>query len=90
MTLGVTYHKLIIDAATPTTEIWLGDDQGFLVSKAAGRLTIGIKPGDYIVEFTLGGPCYPLRINADQHLSEAQVRQASPQPRPIPNIDIAP
>lgn len=90
MTLEMTYHRLIIDAEAPTTEIWLGDDKGFLVSKSVGRLTIGIKPGYYMVEFTLGGLCYPLRINADQHLSEAQVRQAPPQPRPMPNIDIVP
>ena len=47
------YHDLIIVAASPATEIWLGDDRGHLVQKEIGTLETSLLPGDYTVEFGL-------------------------------------
>lgn len=68
-----TYFQLTIQADTPTTDIWLGDDSGFLVKKANGFLVIGLIPGNYMVEFVLGGISYPITLKADAHLSQASL-----------------
>ena len=69
-----TYHQLTIQADTPATEIWLGDDIGFLVKKANGLMVIGLVPGNYMVEFVLGGTSYPITLAADAQLSQASLQ----------------
>src|SRR5206468_10476780 len=56
------YYNLIIVAASPATEIWLGDDGGHLVQKEIGTLETSLLPGDYTVEFGLGTSPYPIRL----------------------------
>lgn len=56
------YFDLQITADAPTTEIWLGDDEGHLVQKEVGELQTSLMPGDYIVEFGLGTVCYPIHL----------------------------
>lgn len=65
-----TYYQLAIQAVTPETEIWLGDDLGFLVKKSNGLMLIGLLAGDYMVEFSLGGTSYPITLAANAQLSQ--------------------
>ena len=50
------YYEVTIVAASPTTEIWLGDDDGHFVQKEIGTLRTSLLPGYYTVEFGLGSP----------------------------------
>lgn len=62
------YHKLVIVASSPDTEIWLGDDAGHLVQKEIGELKTSLLPGNYVVEFGLGNPVYPVPLmKASRH-----------------------
>lgn len=51
---GRPYKRLVITAHDPTTEIWVGDDEGNLVQKEVGRMDTSLLPGRYTVEFGLG------------------------------------
>lgn len=59
------YHRLVITAANPTTEVWLGDDEGMFVAKGVGVLDEGLMPGDYVVNFI--GHEYPIRRRGVRH-----------------------
>ena len=50
---------MVIVATSPTTDIWIGDDDGHLVQKEIGTLETCLLPGDYTVEFGLGTAPYP-------------------------------
>jgi len=39
------YYELVIVAASPATEIWLGDDDGHFVQKEIGTLRTSLLPG---------------------------------------------
>lgn len=57
------HHRLEIVAASPATEIWLGDDAGHLVQKEVGKLKTCLLPGYYVVEFGLGTSLYPIHLD---------------------------
>ena len=46
------YYELTIVAASPTTEIWLGDDDGHFVQKEIGTLRTSLLPGYYTVDLS--------------------------------------
>lgn len=81
-----TYFNLVIDAASPETEIWIGDDDGHLVQKEVGVLDTELVPGDYTVEFGLGTTTYPIRLMADARYTEQEIRTWPSCPRPVPRI----
>ena len=76
------YYSLVIEASSPDTVIWLGDDNGHLVQKAVGTLRTDLLPGSYTVEFTLGGTTYPVKLDRSRHLTEQQIRSGPSCPRP--------
>ena len=77
-----TYHSLVIRASSKETEIWLGDDMGHLVQKATGVLDTSLLPGEYVVEFKLGGTTYPVSLGESRLLTEAEIRSGPNCPRP--------
>ena len=77
------YHDLVIVAESPNTEIWLGDNEGYFVQKETGRLSTGLLPGMYVVEFGLGAPRYDINLAADSHTTEAELTAGEPSPRQI-------
>jgi hypothetical protein len=76
------YFDLTIEAVSPSTDIWLADTDGHLVQKESGILQTSVLPGRYVVEFTLGGPTYPIDLNQDQRFTEPQLRAGPSCPRP--------
>jgi hypothetical protein len=80
------YHRLVIRASRPETEIWLGDDAGHLVQKAVGELRTSVMPGDYVVEFGLGTPTYPVPLPTPAEYTQAQLEAGPSCPRPIPRF----
>lgn len=77
------YFKLEIVAATSQTEIWLGDTEGCLVQKSVGTLKIGLMPGDYVVEFGLSTPVYPIHLDKDHRTTQAELTAGPTCPRPV-------
>ncbi|WP_295384002.1 hypothetical protein [uncultured Thiodictyon sp.] len=71
------YVNLEIVASLPETEIWLGDADGFFVQKALGKLITRLLSGDYVVEFGLGTPVYPIHLDKDKSTTQAEL-QAGP------------
>ena len=67
------YYKLEIVAASPGTEIWLGDDAGHLVQKEVGELKTSLLPGDYVVEFGLGTSLYPIRLDKGCRYTQTEI-----------------
>jgi len=87
MTLAIkktepVYYKLVIIAASPTTEIWLADDGGHLVQKEIGTLRTSLLPGFYTVEFGLGNPTYPIRLAKANRYTQADLAAGPTCPRP--------
>ena len=84
------YSELDITAESPDTEIWLCDDAGSLVVKKVGRLREFLLPGDYVVEFGLGTPCYAVPLRRDSSYSESELLSGGPCQRPqfeVPDDD---
>lgn len=77
-----TYYSLVIRASSKDTEIWLGDDMGHLVQKARGELDTSLLPGEYVVEFQLGGTTYPISLGDSRVLTESEIRSGPACPRP--------
>ena len=77
------YHRLIVVAAEPTTEISIGDDHGHLVQKECGRMDTSLLPGSYTVEFGRGASQYDLELSADVRLTQAEVRAWPARPRRV-------
>src|SRR6184192_573156 len=71
------YYNLVIVAASPATEIWLGDDGGHLVQKEIGTLETSLLPGDYTVEFGLGTSPYPIRLAKSSRYAQGTCRWAN-------------
>ena len=86
-TTNPVYRKLVIVASSPTTDIWLGDEDGHLVQKETGMLETSVMEGQYTVEFGLGTLTYPIHVTEDVRYTEAQLREGSTCPRPIPNFE---
>ena len=86
-TTNSVYRKLVIVASSPTTDIWLGDDDGHLVQKEIGTLETSVMEGQYTVEFGLGTLTYPIHVTEDARYTETQLSEGPTCPRPIPNIE---
>jgi hypothetical protein len=80
------YFKLVIVATSPITEIWLGDDAGHLVQKEISELRTSLLPGDYVVEFDLGSPTYPLHLTQASRYTQTELEAGSTCARPIPQL----
>ena len=79
------YYELVIVAASPTTDIWLGDD-GHLVQKEIGTLETSLLPGDYTVEFGLGTTPYPIHLARSSRYTQAELAAGPTCSRPIPKL----
>jgi hypothetical protein len=80
------YHRLVIVATCPGTEIWLGDDLGYFVQKGIGTLESSLLPGNYTVEFGLGKPAYPIRLAADSHYTQEELAAGPTCTRRVPKL----
>ena len=80
------YYKLVIVAAFPATEIWLGDDAGHLVQKEVGELRTSLLPGDYVVEFGLGSSPYPIHLTQARRYTQSELEAGPTCSRPIPQV----
>jgi len=80
------YWRLTIVAASPATEIWLGDDGGHLVQKEIGTLETSLLPGDYIVEFGLGTSPYPIHLAQSSVYTQAGLAAGPTCSRPAPKL----
>jgi len=76
------YYDLTIEASSPDTDIWLAGDDGHLVQKETGVLRTSVLPGQYVVEFKLGGTTYPISLDKNQRYTESQIRAGPACPRP--------
>ncbi len=83
---GPVYLDLVIEAASESTEIWLGDDDGHFVQKGVGMLCTSLKPGDYTVEFGLGTATYPISLTKTSHLMEVDLVAGPACTRPAPHL----
>ena len=80
------YFDLMIIAALPSTEIWLGDDDGHLVQKETGTLDTSLLPGDYTVEFGLGTTTYPIHLEKSSRFTQEELAAGPTCSRPIPKF----
>jgi hypothetical protein len=67
------YHRLVIVATRPATEIWLGDERGHFVQKGVGSLRTSLLPGTYTVEFGLGTAPYPICLAGKSRHTQAEL-----------------
>jgi len=81
-----TYIDLRITANSGATEIWLGDDKGFFVQKEIGVLQTSLLPGDYVVEFGLGAPAYPIHLYKNSRYTQQELESGPSCKHPIPDI----
>ena len=77
------YYDLIIVATSPSTDIWLGDDNGHLVQKEIGTLETSLLPGDYTVEFGLGTTPYPVHLTKSSRYTQAELVAGPTCSRPV-------
>jgi hypothetical protein len=80
------YYTLVIVAAFPATEIWLGDDTGYLVQKDVGALRTALLPGDYVVDFGLGRAPYPIHLAQASRYTQTELEAGPTCSRPIPQL----
>jgi len=80
------YYELVIVAASPATDIWLGDDNGHLVQKEIGTLETSLLHGDYTVEFGLGTTVYPIHLATSSRYTQAELAAGPTCSRPIPKL----
>jgi hypothetical protein len=80
------YCELVVVAASPTTEIWLGDDGGHLVQKEVGELRTSLLPGHYVVEFGLGSSPYPIHLAKASRYTQTELAAGPSCSRPIPQL----
>ena len=83
MQASTQYVSLEIMASLPETEIWLGDTDGYFVQKALGKLITRLLPGDYVVEFGLGTPVYPIHLDKDKSTTQAELQAGPVCARPV-------
>lgn len=77
------YVSLEIVGNTPQSEIWIADLEGCLVQKATGTLSTSLLRGALVVEFKLGGPCYPIDLQHPLSTSQAALEQSPACDRPV-------
>jgi hypothetical protein len=82
------YYTLVIIATSPATEIWLGDDAGYLVQKEVGELRTSLLPGDYVVEFGLGRSAYPIHLAQALRYTQTELQAGPTCSRPIPQLPL--
>jgi len=80
------YYELVIVAASATTEIWLGDDNGHFVQKEIGTLRTSLLPGHYTVEFGLSSPPYPIHLVKASRYTQAKLAAGPTCSRPVPKL----
>lgn len=80
------YYALVIVATAPTTDIWLGDDDGHFVQKETGTLETSLLPGDYTVEFGLGTAPYPIHLVQSSRYTQAELAAGPTCRRPSPTL----
>ena len=80
------YHRLVIAASRPDTEIWLGDNEGHFVQKAVGELRTSLLSGEDVVEFGLGTQTYPVALSAPARYTQTRLEAGPPCRRPIPRL----
>ena len=80
------YFDLMIVPASPSTEIWLGDNDGHLVQKETGSLKTSLLPGDYTVEFGLGTTTYPIHLAKSSRYTQEELAAGLTCSRPIPRF----
>lgn len=83
---GPVYHRLVIVATLPDTEVWLGDDRGHFVQKGVGTLRTSLMPGKYTVEFRLGTAPYALRLTGQGRYTQAELAAGPTCARRIPEL----
>jgi len=81
-----TYYDLVIIAGSPTTEIWLGDEDGHFVQKETGTLHTSLLAGCYKVEFGLGSPPYPIHLEKAHRYTQEELAAGPTCSRPIPKL----
>jgi hypothetical protein len=86
-TSGMVYRNLVIEASTPETAIWLGDDEGHLVQKKVGILDTHVLEGHYTIEFGLGTATYPIHLTGEVRITEEQIKEGPSCATPIPSIE---
>ena len=67
------YYELVIVAASPATEIWLGDDDGHFVQKEIGTLRTSLLLHHYTVEFGLGSSPFPIHLAKASRYTQAEL-----------------
>ena len=77
------YHRLVIAASAPGTEIWLSDDAGHLVQMEIGELKTSLLPGNYVVEFGLGKPVYSIPLMKASRYTQGELEAGPTCARPI-------
>lgn len=82
------YYELVIIAASPTTEIWLGDDGGHFVQKEIGDLRTSLLEGHYTVEFGLGSAPYPIHLTKATRYTQVELASGPICSRPIPKLTL--
>lgn len=82
------YYELVIAAASPATEIWLGDEDGHFVQKEIGALRTSLLPGHYTVEFGLGSPTFPIGLTKPSQYTQAELAAGPTCSRP--NLKLSP
>jgi len=80
------YYEFVIEASSPATEIWLGDDAGYLVQKEVGEMRTSLLAGHYVVEFGLGTSPYPIHLKDDSRYTQAELEAGPTCLRPIPEL----
>lgn len=80
------YFDLVVVSTSPTTAIWLGDDDGHLVQKEIGTLETSLLPGDYTVEFGLGTSPYPIHLTKASRYTQSELAAGPTCARPIPKL----
>jgi len=81
------YKKLVILAQHTCTDIWLADDEGFLVQKETGEMKTSLLPGNYFVQFGESSLGFPFELREDLELSEEELCCSQTPSKPnLPNV----
>ena len=80
------YYELVMVATSPTTDIWLGDDDGHLVQKEIGTLETSLLPVNNTVEFGLGTPPYLIHLAMSSRYTQAELAAGGTCARPIQRL----
>ena len=77
------YYELTINATNAETDIWLVDENGHLVQKAIGSLSLHVLGGSYFVVFGLHSTaCCSINLSKSVVLSQAELEILGTRPKP--------